>query len=214
MRLWQAAETLVLRLLVAEVAGSRHAATLFRGTTPATRCFERLLRRTGADYLRRVLGGVVADLARGPPPVEIDPALLPRGQSAAANGAALAVLFDDLVTALAASPAHMPAPVRAVLAGARRAAAAQFPDKADVGHTAVSAFLVLRFLAPALAGPELYGLAPLALPAEGRRAAMLLSKILQSLANFSRRRCAMYSSYVTFIPSTNSHTKNSALKAR
>lgn len=168
--------------------------TVLRGNGILTKIESAFVRRVGRDYLRTLIGDLVAQVVHDPElNLEVDPRRVadaaaddedePGAQLAAQVAAlkATAQLFVERITA-PEMVALMPREVRAIAAYTAEQAALHCPDACG---TLVGAFVMLRYICPAIAAPESVGLVPLEAPPsmQARRNLVLLAKLLQTLAN-------------------------------
>ena len=173
------------RLLTDEV--KRHAARphqILRSQSLASRVLAVHSRAVGGDFLRATLGahvrGVLAEVGADGA-LEVDPARLSSGPTESnaaavdANVASLRRWADAIVGALDADA--LPPSMRSLCRAFVAAGAA-----CDV-HAPVGGYLVLRFLVPALASPEAFGVVDAPPPAGARRSLVLLSKLVQAASN-------------------------------
>ena len=82
------------------------------------------------------------------------------------------------------STSKFPKPLRDVFALIQKTVCEKFPEDDLVKYTAVSGFLFLRFFAPAILGPHLFGLKVGVQDAQSTRKLLLIAKTLQNLSNF------------------------------
>jgi neurofibromin 1 len=86
-----------------------------------------------------------------------------------------------LDTANASSAARLPNAVRGMLGSLRLLVNQRFGP--DVANTAIGAVLFLRFICPAIAAPDAFQVVDGQLSKDDRRACVLVSKVIQNLAN-------------------------------
>lgn len=84
-----------------------------------------------------------------------------------------------LVEQILSSACEVPSSIRALFARIHTLVGLKFPQSTNV----VGAFYFLRFVGPGLATPELFGLIDSPPTAKSRRSLVLLSKVLQNIAN-------------------------------
>jgi neurofibromin 1 len=114
--------------------------------------------------------------------MEVDPSKMEEGQesSSAVNKYKLLLTSQKLFQLFLDSKQNMPAPIRAVLNHAWNALEEKFSASR---FKALSGFLFLRFLSPAITAPSVYGISKVPPSTSVQRTLILLSKVLQSLAN-------------------------------
>lgn len=83
-----------------------------------------------------------------------------------------------------------PPQLRRVFNHIQRTAELQFPGDETVRYTSVSGFIFLRFFAPAIMSPKLFGLTHKHPPPDVHRTLVLISKTLQNLGNIGREKAA------------------------
>ncbi|PAV87574.1 hypothetical protein WR25_00294 [Diploscapter pachys] len=131
--------------------------TLFRSQTLATKMFCEFLNIHGHSYLLITLKPVI-------------------------DRANLLYYFAMCFNRLTSSSSRCPFEVRSALSDLRNAVAAE-THRADMQYLALSSFLIMRFFAAALLNPKSFGLVRLHLDPRLSRTLLLLSKMLQRVAN-------------------------------
>ena len=86
-----------------------------------------------------------------------------------------------------------PTALRQVFQAAQQETVARFPD---MKLTVVGGFFFLRFVCPSLVAPEGYGLSEQVPDTKARRSLILVSKILQNLANQVSSRITLFSVFI------------------
>lgn len=184
----------------AEISRTTDTNTLFRGNSLATKMFQGLSRVIGLQYLWANLGQILTDL------VEDDESDLERNNQSSTDGSMKTVLqhsfeidssrmspeqaenisvnkyklmlsAQSLLTAIMKSAEFIPLPLRQICTRA----AGQLPENAK--GKAVGGFIFLRFIVPAIATPHMFGLFKEPPNTLTQRKLILLSKILQNIAN-------------------------------
>jgi hypothetical protein len=173
---------LLNQLLYREIKRTEQAPTLFRTDSMATKAVRNYLRLVAAPFVRAALGDGVAAARAGGASLELDPS---KGGSPAnapklvhACDVALKSILD---TANASSAARLPNAVRGMLGSLRLLVNQRFGP--DVANTAIGAVLFLRFICPAIAAPDAFQVVDGQLSKDDRRACVLVSKVIQNLAN-------------------------------
>jgi hypothetical protein len=173
---------LLNQLLFREIKRTEQAATLFRTDSMATKAVRNYLRLSAGPFVRAALGDGVAAARAGGAALELDPT---KGGSPA-NAAKLVracevALASILETANSTSAARVPNSVRSMLGSLRLLVSQRFGD--EVAGTAIGAVLFLRFICPAIAAPDAFQVVEGELTKDDRRACVLVSKVIQNLAN-------------------------------
>lgn len=173
---------LLNQLLFREIKRTEQAPTLFRTDSMATKAVRNYLRLSAAPFVRSALGDGVAAARAGGAALELDPT---KGGSPA-NAAKLVRACEVALTAIldtanSTSAARVPNSVRSMLGSLRMLVNQKFG--ADVANTAVGAVLFLRFICPAIAAPDAFQIVEGELTKDDRRACVLVSKVIQNLAN-------------------------------
>ncbi|KJZ73849.1 hypothetical protein HIM_06742 [Hirsutella minnesotensis 3608] len=170
---------------------------LFRGNTLLTQSLEFHMRRLGSEYLEDVLRDKIVELNDLDPDCEVDPSRLPHLQHNHHHHHAVSADLDQrwnrliLLTTevwhrVADSAGRLPAELRLILKYIRAVAEDRYGDfLRSVSYTAVSGFLFLRFICPAILSPKLFGLLRDHPRPRAQRTLTLIAKVLQKMANMS-----------------------------
>jgi neurofibromin 1 len=177
---------LCARLAAGEARATRAVETLFRGNSLATKLSVATLRLHGQGYLQELLGDTLKSLMAeaGAVSYEVDPNKLDASaqpeEVRARNLANLSALVRRVFAAISNTP--LPLPMRVLCLGIRLGIREAFPE-AEI--SAVGALFFLRFVTPALVSPVAHGMLPAdtKLPVPVIRALLLMSKVLQTVAN-------------------------------
>ncbi|XP_061460629.1 ras GTPase-activating protein 4-like isoform X2 [Rhineura floridana] len=153
----------------------------------------------GMQYLHRVLGPTVTRLFEEKRCIELDPSKveskdvgcssLHRIQSESdviqQSAQLLRLYLTDLLAAITKSIKACPAVVRATFQLLFKRVGERFPEERDqnVKFIAITSFLCLRFLSPAIMSPKLFHLREKHADARTSRALLLLAKAVQSVGN-------------------------------
>ena len=165
-------------------------ATLFRVNNAATKYMTAWSRKCGAAFLASVVGPALRLIQAEPEMMEVDPTRaegdgedkdaivkehILRMESVAAQ------VLVNLAVALERGecPREMRSMARYLWTGAKK----RFPDEKNASYIAVAGFFFLRFVNPALVAPEALNLTLETVTPPMRRGFILLSKVLQNLAN-------------------------------
>ncbi|XP_063271630.1 rasGAP-activating-like protein 1 isoform X3 [Prinia subflava] len=186
-------------LTTRELARTTDPNILFRSNSLASKSMEQFMKVVGLPYLHEVLKPVVNRIFEEKKYVELDPSKmeLSRGRRISFKGSLLEVqvresslellkgYLGDIVDAIVGSVDRCPLPMRVAFKQLRRRVEERFPSAQheEVRYFSISAFLFLRFFAPAVLTPKLFQLREQhAEPCTGRTL-LLLAKALQSIGN-------------------------------
>eukprot|EP01105_Mastigella_eilhardi_P001554 TRINITY_DN1185_c0_g1_i4.p1 TRINITY_DN1185_c0_g1~~TRINITY_DN1185_c0_g1_i4.p1 ORF type:complete len:657 (+),score=186.42 TRINITY_DN1185_c0_g1_i4:60-1973(+) len=167
-----------------EVAATLGPAQLFRGVSSVTRVFAQYYKSgAGLPYVKHCLQPLFSQLPKSA--LEIDPARLSGAEAdistmVTGNAARIMQITQQLFDHIVASVEVCPMSLRMLVSHARAEVARKFPEKAVM---IVGGFVFLRCLCPAIVSPEAYGLITSPVSAEAQRSLILISKLLQLLAN-------------------------------
>eukprot|EP01104_Vermistella_antarctica_P014857 TRINITY_DN4749_c0_g2_i1.p1 TRINITY_DN4749_c0_g2~~TRINITY_DN4749_c0_g2_i1.p1 ORF type:complete len:924 (-),score=223.20 TRINITY_DN4749_c0_g2_i1:464-3235(-) len=166
-----------------EVARTSQSQELFRCESVATRLLSQFFfDQQGIHYLRQVLRPLLDTICNCRHSLEVDPsrAGLDPSIDVKANMDLLLTTTQNFLDSLLAKADLIPPSFREIFAHSVREAGGKFPEMRQL---VVGGFLFLRFICPSLVTPERYGLWPEAPGKNARRGLILVSKLLQNLAN-------------------------------
>ncbi|OAA33276.1 GTPase activating protein (BUD2/CLA2) [Moelleriella libera RCEF 2490] len=177
---------LLVRDMSKSLAGEAN--LLFRGNTLLTQSLEFHMRRLGVDYLEVVLQNKINEINDVNPDCEVDTSRLPHAGSADLDQRwSRLIRYTTEVWLCISDSAHsLPSELRHILKYIRAVAEDRYGDfLRTVAYTAVSGFLFLRFICPAILSPKLFGLLRDHPRAHAQRTLTLIAKVLQKMANMS-----------------------------
>lgn len=164
-----------------EVQKTDTANTLFRRNSMATKLLAAYCKFMGREYLRTSLGPQLNAIMTQNIALELDETKLPAGQSLEQNQKNMERVCKAFLDDVVASIPVCPAPFREICNFLKTSVAEKFPGSE---HTAVAGFMFLRFLCPAIVAPDGYGVIDSTITdKDHRRAFVLITKVLQNLAN-------------------------------
>jgi len=163
-----------------EVQRTESSSTLFRRNSMSTKLLAAYTKLIGRDYLKQMLYPVMQSFLSNPKPSEIDPSKIPKSQDVEANADNLIQICQDFYDAITKSLDFCPPQFREVCALLKKTVHERFPG---FEHNAIGGFLFLRFICPAICSPEGFGVINELSNPDLRRALVLVTKILQNLAN-------------------------------
>eukprot|EP00071_Canis_lupus_P041745 XP_022275302.1 ras GTPase-activating protein 4B isoform X5 [Canis lupus familiaris] len=182
-----------------ELGRTSEANTLFRSNSLASKSMESFLKVAGMRYLHGVLGPIIDRVFEEKKYVELDPSRvevkdvgcsgLHRPQTEAEvleqSAQTLRVHLGALLSALSRSVRACPAVVRATFRQLFLRVRERFPgaQHENVPFIAVTSFLCLRFVSPAIMAPKLFHLRERHADARTSRTLLLLAKAVQNVGN-------------------------------
>jgi hypothetical protein len=159
---------------------------LFRGNSLLTQALEFNMRRIGKEYLEDTLADKIHEINDLDPNCEVDPSKLQHGEDLQQHWELLLQLTNEVWECICTSVNRVPPEIRHILKYIRAVAEDRYGDfLRTVSYTAVSGFLFLRFLCPAILNPKLFGLLRDHPRPRAQRTFTLMAKGLQALANLS-----------------------------
>ncbi|XP_071427816.1 rasGAP-activating-like protein 1 isoform X2 [Pithys albifrons albifrons] len=186
-------------LTTRELARTTDPNTLFRSNSLASKSMEQFMKAVGLPYLHEVLKPVLNRIFEEKKYVELDPGKmeLSRGRRISFKGSlseaqvqesSLELLkgyLGDIVDAIVGSVEKCPLPMRVAFQRLRMRVQERFPlaQHEEVRYFSISGFLFLRFFAPAVLSPKLFGLREQHADPRTGRTLLLLAKALQSIGN-------------------------------
>jgi hypothetical protein len=185
-----------------EVSLSSDVTTIFRSSTMPSKLINAFTKQTGGEFLKQTLGPVltkfVADQQSGGEPLEMafnDTSMVVNKHGELVpgpKGQLLRKVVFHFLSAVLESADASPSGIKYLCFVIKHEVRKRFPEEAQRNPlAAVSGFLFLRYFCPAIAAPSQYGILDLpdgrhAMAPSVRRDLLLVTKILQHLANGSR----------------------------
>ncbi|KAI5089445.1 ras GTPase-activating protein 4 isoform X1 [Silurus meridionalis] len=179
--------------------------TLFRSNSLASKSMESFLKVAGMQYLHRLLGPIINRIFEEKKYVELDPnkvelkeagcAGLHRLQTEAdviqQSSSLLQSYLSELMAAILQSSSYCPMLLCQAFQQLYQRVQARFPDPEyrKVKFIAVTSFLCLRFISPAIMSPKLFHLREKHADARTSRTLLLLAKALQTIGNLDTLVC-------------------------
>ncbi|KAG6014649.1 hypothetical protein E4U43_006308 [Claviceps pusilla] len=177
---------LIVRDMGKSLAGEAN--LLFRGNSLLTQSLEFHMRRLGVEYLEEVLQDKIIEINELNPDCEVDTSRLPHVSSADLDQRWNRLIHHttDIWRCIAESAHSLPSELRHILKYIRAVAEDRYGDfLRTVAYTAVSGFLFLRFICPAILSPKLFGLLRDHPRPRAQRTLTLIAKALQKMSNMS-----------------------------
>jgi len=165
--------------LQSEIAKTNEFELLLRGSGVNTRLLSTIARLAGYQYLKNLLLPLIQEVISSKRALEINPAKLQPEESVEQNLQNLLQVSKDLITAIKSSVPNLPLIVASICSELHESTQQKF------GHTgpqAISSFLLLRFICPALTMPDKYELLQ-ECSLDLRRKLILIAKVIQAVFN-------------------------------
>ncbi|KAL9647335.1 hypothetical protein ABK040_011701 [Willaertia magna] len=164
--------------------------TLFRSNSTASKLMTKYCLRSTPPYLEPLIGDFVHSMCSNPKKFEVDPSKAQqRGEDVNENVKNLTEVFQNFIDRLCDSINQTPYTLRCYCRFLYEEVGKKFhkldndDQQFDFKYIAVGGFLILRLLCPALLNPVTYGLTSTELSTDARRYGILLTKLIQNLAN-------------------------------
>lgn len=143
------------------------------------------LQMFGSNYLQNLLEPLIRPLITDQKDMrfEVDPARLEPDENIETNRANLIALTETVFEAIRKSADRFPPQLRSMCHCLYQVLSKRFPHFLHNNIGAVGTVIFLRFINPAIVSPQEMGIVQSAVPPAGKRGLMLLSKILQNIAN-------------------------------
>ncbi|WVW79391.1 hypothetical protein I302_101360 [Kwoniella bestiolae CBS 10118] len=173
---------LMRALIEREVALTNHESELFRANSITMRMLTIFAKTYGYNYVRATLQPLVLSLIEKPAECsfELDPSKASGTEDIDKNADHLRLMCQALLDLICSSTPRVPLMFRALCHHIWEQVDDRFPDSR---HSAVGSFIFLRFFCPAIVSPESIDLDVNPDTRETRRALLLITKVIQNLAN-------------------------------
>eukprot|EP01102_Stenamoeba_stenopodia_P002953 TRINITY_DN1288_c0_g1_i1.p1 TRINITY_DN1288_c0_g1~~TRINITY_DN1288_c0_g1_i1.p1 ORF type:complete len:687 (+),score=116.19 TRINITY_DN1288_c0_g1_i1:437-2497(+) len=172
---------LVNKMIKHEVDITTSSGTLFRGNSLASHLMVSYARSSGKQYLVSTLKPLIELIRSSETSFEVDPSKLKSGESLSENTKNLSSITSSFIDRIVKSLDSCPITIRAICKYLQKVVSAKFPESKS---KSVGGFFFLRILCPAIVSPDGFNIVnrQIVTP-EIRRALILVSKILQNIAN-------------------------------
>ena len=187
---------LLWNMFYREVEVSDCMQTLFRGNSLGSKIMAFCFKIYGASYLQTLLEPLIKPLLDEPNiNFEVDPARLEPSDDIDMNRKNLIALTQKVFDAILSSADKFPTQLRSMCHCLYQVLGKRFPTLLQQNIGAVGTVIFLRFINPAIVSPQELGIVTKNVPSHIKRGLMLLSKILQNIANhveFSKEQHMLY----------------------
>ena len=188
---------LLWNMFYREVEVSDCMQTLFRGNSLGSKIMAFCFKIYGATFLQGLLEPLIQEMIDNADGVsfEVDPARMEPLETLEDNQQNLAEITQKVFDAIVSSADRFPSQLRSMCHCLYQVLCKRFPQSIQNNIGAVGTVLFLRFINPAIVSPYEMGIVEKQPPAHIKRGLMLMSKILQNIANyveFSKEQHMLY----------------------
>lgn len=175
---------LLWNMFYREVEVSDCMQTLFRGNSLGSKIMAFCFKIYGASYLQTLLEPLIRPLLdESNVSFEVDPARLEPNEDIEENRQNLIALTQRVFDAILNSADKFPPQLRSMCHCLYQVLSKRFPQFPHNNIGAVGTVIFLRFINPAIVSPQEMGIVSKQVPNSVKRGLMLMSKILQNIAN-------------------------------
>ena len=185
---------LIKWVMAKQISETESPTVIFRGVSVAARIVSMYCKGHGENYLKLILNPVLSLVCNESVSLEVDPLRLEDSNVLKENQKLLKITCKNLLNQIMKSTSAVPKELKYIFHFAQNEVIKKFPDFPETKQQVVTGFYFLRFICPALVSPERHGLLnseeqqnnnnpPYILTAQNRRSLVLISKVLQNLAN-------------------------------
>jgi len=178
------AEDVLAEIVVHEISSNENESLTFRGNTIATKAMEAYVKLVGEKYLEDTLRSTLLDILNSDLDLEVDPIKVNNNDILFSHRQDLRNVVTIVWKRIANS--HSIFPVRLQRCFHKIRQYLEQVGKADMADKLVSSCLFLRYLCPAILGPNLFNLTDEFPNERSNRNLTLIAKTLQTLANYAR----------------------------
>ncbi|KAJ3052188.1 hypothetical protein HK097_006740 [Rhizophlyctis rosea] len=173
-------------IITSEVEETADPNTLFRANSMASKAVDVYMKYLGLPYLRQTIGPIIKHIVAKKVQLELDPTRVDKADEIRRNRKALIEWNKKILDAIWEARGTVPSAWRPVFCHIQAEVMKKFPQDETARYTCVGGFVFLRFFAPAILGPKLFGIIDEYVDPKTSRTLTLLAKTLQNLANLVR----------------------------
>jgi len=167
-----------------EVEREEETSTLFRGASLSTALMDVYMKSVCTDFLHSAIFPTVHKIIESRhQSCELNPNKIESTTEACANAEFLLQVLDDITESIFMSSEACPRTLRYVCYCLQRNVMQKWPNERFVKTRAVSGFIFLRLLCPAILNPRSFNLISEPPPPAASRSLIMIAKCLQNLAN-------------------------------
>ncbi|EFC40840.1 rasGTPase-activating protein [Naegleria gruberi] len=190
---------LLKRSIDKEVDATSSSSTLFRANSSASKMLTAYCNSVGFKYIVDTLSELVKKVVSDPGNFEVDETKLKPNEAVEKNATLLAATAQAFLEHVFTSVDELPLQIRYLCNYLAESVNNKFPpvyddeERHSTKHVVVGGLLFLRLLNPAIVSPKTSGLVDQSPTAEASRCLLLISKLLQNVANgikFERKQSA------------------------
>ena len=178
------AEDILADIVVHEISSNDNESLTFRGNSIATKAMEAYIKLVGEKYLEDTLRSSLQDILNSDLDLEVDPIKVNNNDLLHSHRQDLRNIVTIVWRRIANS--HSIFPVRLQRCFHKIRQYLEQVGKAEIAFKLVSSCLFLRYLCPAILGPNLFNLTDEFPNEKSNRNLTLIAKTMQTLANFAR----------------------------
>ena len=178
------AEDILADIVVHEISSNDNESLTFRGNSIATKAMEAYIKLVGEKYLEDTLRSSLQDILNSDLDLEVDPIKVNNNDLLHSHRQDLRNIVTIVWRRIANS--HSIFPVRLQRCFHKIRQYLEQVGKAEIAYKLVSSCLFLRYLCPAILGPNLFNLTDEFPNEKSNRNLTLIAKTMQTLANFAR----------------------------
>lgn len=157
--------------------------TLFRGNSLGSKIMAYCFKAYGVSYLRDLLRPLIDPLIDAPLSFEVDEARILPSEDVDDNRKNLLDITETVFNAIMASADVFPPHLRTMIHCLYQVLCKRYPHSPHANIISVGTVIFLRFINPAIVSPLEHGIVDRPVPIPIKRGLMLMSKILQNIAN-------------------------------
>ncbi|XP_040572741.1 ras GTPase-activating protein 1 isoform X2 [Lepeophtheirus salmonis] len=177
-----------------EVEKEEETSTLFRGASLTTCLMDLYMKSVCTEFLHTAIFPTIHRIIESRQSCELNPNKIESSSEACANAEFLLQILDGITESIFMSSEACPRTLRYICYCLQRTVMAKWPNERFVKTRAVSGFIFLRLLCPAILNPRLFNLLSESPPPAANRSLIMIAKCLQNLANlveFGIKECYM-----------------------
>ena len=178
------AEDILADIVVHEISSNENESLTFRGNSIATKAMESYIKLVGEKYLEDTLRSTLHDILNNDIDLEVDPIKVNNNDILCSHRQDLRNVVTIVWRRIANS--HSQFPVRLQRCFHKIRQYLEQVGKEEIAYKLVSSCIFLRYLCPAILGPNLFNLTDEFPNERSNRNLTLIAKTLQTLANFTR----------------------------